>query len=428
MNTFPSCYPPKRMRHLALASTLLLSAALPSPAHACSVAPDWLYRPSTYFIATVLPDVVPASPGDVRFYTDMREQTVDTTAIDARKVRLDQVGGTVSPHLASALQRGIREAVLVPWSYGADCRTTRWPDDVPWVPVGTAGLFPGRLRDEGDWVAGLPTFDVFHAYSHPYPHGDYRGKPATPDSMLTARQLFALYERLPVWSRERETTYADVEPLLRWARENPELAHLHPVQDALESAYRAIQPCRSATKTSPVAGTYRLEVVVPGDPPRELFIRTSPEPSGPDCSEDVQLRDPGRFAPRSAERYRLYVHGAPTPEAIPEANREAIHTGCSVTRLRVGEEPRVIGSGVRVLSAHLDWGMLARCFPGDTAIPAAMGDKRVLGHAVPVGESTGEIRLRPDGGAEFEQVLRRDGRVVLSIRGERIPGGGVLSY
>jgi len=414
-------------RLVALSALIGLShLGLASPAAACSIRRDWLYRPRTYFLATVLAETVPAGPGEMKYIRMPYEPDVDTLPILGQVFRLHRVGGSGDAALSRAVQASAVEAVVVPWGVAPDCRTIRWDGEMPWK-AGTTGLFGAALRPESQWVGGRPTFDISWAHTEPYPQSDSRALEA-PDPALSAEQLFSLFQVLPTREGAEGVSYGAVRPLLRWAAANPELARRYPADRALESAYETLQPCVSRTETSPVAGTYRLRITPAGGGALELFVRTTARPSAVECRGEVAQRDPGGIAPRPADSYQLMVHGAPAEDSIPETNREAHGTRCSVTGLRVSEPARTLRSGVRIWRADLDWGMLERCFPESGEVKRAVDRYRAMLRSGEASELPGEFRLHPDGRAEFRQVLEADGKVLLSVRGRRIPGGRVLGY
>lgn len=413
-------------RFVALSAVVWLSLlSHPSSAAACSIRRDWLYRPKVYFLATALAETVPAGPGEMKYHSLPGEPNRDSLSVAGQIVRLDRAGGAVDPSLARALQRGVREVVVVPWGLAPDCRTIPWDGKMPWLPAGTTGLFGASLRPESKWVGGRPTFDIGWAHAEPYPQGDFQAR-QQPDSALSPEQLFSLYELLPTSEAIKRDPYRAIEPLLRWAATNPEDARRYPANRALESAYEASQPCVSRSEVSPLAGTYRLRIVPEGGSALDLFIRTTARISAPECHDEVRQRDPGGFSPRLADSYWLTVHGALIEAAIPETNREALGQRCSVTGLHISEHSRTLRSGTRVWPANLDWGMLERCF-GSSAELKRAGDRH--GEMVRSGEASefpGEFRLHSNGEVEFRQVLKTGGKVLLSVRGKRIPGGRVL--
>lgn len=409
-----------RLRTSGILGALLLAAAAdPAAAGACSLGRFWLTRPSTYFIATALPDTALAGPGNMEFTTE-RGESPEPRPIHGQLVRVEKLGAGAPEAVAAALRSGTAEFVLVPWAYREDCRTTRWSGSTRWLEPGSRSLLTAELRDPSQWVNGRPTFDVLHAWLEPYPQA-YRDE-AAPDSALTAEELFTFYGLLPDFEKEVEGAadpYPALAPLFRWAAANPALARRFPAARALEEAYEAVQPCITASGTSPVAGTWRFRVEAEGEPERALYLRTSARRMSTACAAPVRPGDPGKFSPRQAESYSLYLHGAPDEDSIPQENREAWDRGgCGVNSMEVWDSPATPAGGP--WEARLEWGILGACFRASEAIRRAVQAEGELYRRGEAPSRTGVFRVAPGGGMTFEQTLRVDGRTLLRLRGERV--------
>jgi hypothetical protein len=172
----------------SLASTLLRSLVLlgvawsmgAPPLHACDPAGLPIARSAalTYFVAAALADTVLDLVGRPRGATvppsgfDLRLHQASGRSLGGQRVRVQMLGG------AGALTLGGRvpkEAVVVPWAYGPDCRPVAWTDRLEWIPPGTQGFLTGWLRPRERWLAGVPTFDVEMAWREPlWRHEDPR--------------------------------------------------------------------------------------------------------------------------------------------------------------------------------------------------------------------------------------------------------------
>lgn len=127
-------------------------------------------------------------------------------AIYGQVAQVHRIGGAHADFLSALLtQRANSLRLLVPWDYDPMCQPAPWARSARWVAPGNVGFYRARLRPDTLWVAGFPTFDVFHADLQPYPHGlfyehGYRGTDSvrTP-SALSAGELFDLYALLPTW-------------------------------------------------------------------------------------------------------------------------------------------------------------------------------------------------------------------------------------
>lgn len=394
-------------RRLLPAAAVALAALVADvgEAYACSYDRGWLFQPTVYLLATALPDTVAAGPGAVKFVSTPGE--VPRGPIYGQVVRVGRTGGELPSELA---RTDFTEAVLVRWEASAECFTIRWPESARWIKPGARGVVSGRLRDRRQWVGGRPTFDLFYGRGYWYPH-------RFESAALTADELFDLYSVLPrrdqVW--EVEDPYPAIAPFFRWAAAHPKLARRYPVTEALDQAYDEVQRCAGPAGRSPVAGTYRLSLSVPGEPVRTLFFRTTPRSFSAECSDTVVARDPGRFSPRRADSYLLYVRAALHPDSIPKEYVD--RWGCdSNWTMQVWDDGR--GSGERSWEAELGLGVLHACFgasPGLERAKAALHAAYDAG--VPI--ERGVVRIA-DGRLVYEHTLRLSGRELWSMRAERI--------
>ncbi len=179
---------------LAAAAAALTLALAARPARACSMIPfsTARYPEVAHIIGAAEGDTVQAGRGDVRAASDHRG-TPAAGAVWGQVVRVERLGGLA----AGRLPGGTDRVVLVPWSYGADCRTMDWVGSARWAPVGTRGLYTASLRDRAHWVGGVPTLDVFTPGDDPFPDG-YEPWMGGNGDLLTVDELFELMEILPV--------------------------------------------------------------------------------------------------------------------------------------------------------------------------------------------------------------------------------------
>jgi hypothetical protein len=210
-----------------------------APLSACD--PAWLpmSRPDgiSVFVALALADTVldaAMAAGKVRLHAGFGER-LDTVIGDTRggqRVRLFR-----SSH---AGRLGGREAVLVPWAYGPDCRPIAWRERLRWMAEGTRGAFRGWLRPEAGWIGGLPTFDVEMATLEPV---WAEGEPRWPDAVSGARRMTPeefteLYSALPTSELLKREPQEAASRLRRWERQHPDLAKLSPAATITGSVYR----------------------------------------------------------------------------------------------------------------------------------------------------------------------------------------------
>ena len=145
--------------------------------------------------------------------------------------------------------------MLVLWDYDAGCSVTRYGGPLPLGVVGDTVFVRARLRDESEWVDGLPTYDSFWAGAHVYETAsltawrdwileiqrEFSAPPWEREVRMSPREVFALVASLPqpcdyVWNRSAAATQLEL----------AQIAHLgdrrFPVQELLESHEGALRP------------------------------------------------------------------------------------------------------------------------------------------------------------------------------------------
>ncbi len=399
-------------------AALLLSA--PTAARACSRAgfPSWQTPDAAHLIATVGADTVAAGPGNVRYVVAMGHfGPAGERSIYGQVVEVERIGGLA----AHRLDPSVKRVVLVPWDYGADCRTTPWTRSARWVRPGTRGLFTATLRDRAHWAGGLPTFDVRSPESNPYPQRANIDDEAA-DSLLSIDDYFAVLGLLPTREQADSSVAQAYQPLVRWAAQRPELARRYPLSRMLGDAqyYAGYQRLRSISP--PLAGTYRFEVRLDNQPPRSFFARTRQRPTtgwtlaGGDDDEPVDGPDAG-------EGYTILAAGALSADSLPVDIGPARNIGRE-GYLSMLKDPEPGGGEVRTWRGKVELDIVARQFPADSALNRFVRDEfqeymdrddrgeREVPPARYVMSPGGEVRV--------EQTIRlRDGRT-LRLTGTRI--------
>jgi hypothetical protein len=137
-----------------------------------------------------------------------------------------------------------REAVLVPWAYGPDCRPIAWSERLRWMAEGTRGAVTGWLRPEAGWIGGLPSFDVEMAWREPV---WTEGEPRWPEAAgagrrMTPEEFVELYLALPTFDVLKRSPSEAVARMRRWEREHPELTNLPPAATILAALHRRSSP------------------------------------------------------------------------------------------------------------------------------------------------------------------------------------------
>lgn len=408
------------MRRLtpALLGCAAVLAAAPAAAAVCSRSgfPIARWSSGATLIATAGADTVLAGPGDVRYRVDEGHfGPAGERAVYGQLLQVERIGGMA----AARLSPSVRQVLVVPWDYGADCRTTIWTRSARWVRPGTRGLFVVSLRDSAHWVGGVPTFDMHSPESNPYPQQNsaYRSDPPT-DSLLPIEDYFALLELLPTSDELDSSPTHAFAPILRWAERHPELARLYPASEMLGLARYDMAYERLRSIIPPLAGTYRLEASLDGGAPRVFFARTRTRPTTAWSPAPQGAYD----ADEGAAGYYLLSSGALLPDSLP--------VDCGPTRqmsregyLSMFAAPDPGGDG-RTWLGKVDPDFVANQFPADSALRRfARADFEEFSAR----SERGEMELVParfvlaaDGSVRVEQQIRLpDGRT-LDIRGTRI--------
>jgi hypothetical protein len=229
-------------------------------AHACSMRAGWspvMPPRSAFFLGVATPDTVRAGPGTVKSMQGSGHfGPTGRGDVYGQIVTVTRPGGAAPPSAT--------RAVLVPWDYDPACAPLQWGSSARWIPPGTAGLFSASLRDSVHWADGIPTYDVHYTAPEPY-----RGAP----TMMTPVQVMDLLSRLTVSDKWPAAPEAFA-PVLDWARANPELATRWPATDLLRSTAYERERAELARIRSPLLGTYRVRLTVPGEGERVFFLRT----------------------------------------------------------------------------------------------------------------------------------------------------------
>lgn len=299
---------PRRPRPLAAVTVALVALATAAPAHACSLRPPWEYRHAERleFIGTPMRDTVFAGPGAQTFTEAPGHFGRGTArAIYGQRVRVDRLGATAR----RLLPAGVREVLLVPWDYSADCTTVPWSRSAGWLPDTLDGVFAAHLRPREHWAGDLPTLDIT-PFMQPYrdPPADTTVRDGLPRPRLTTTQLLDLLDRLAADGPPRDSLAALT--LAARLRDDPVLAGRYPATEFLREALGAVTAARVRALRVPVAGTWRLDVTLNGGAPRTLFVRTAARP----MSAYAPPREPSdtALAPLEPPYYDLLASAAPT--------------------------------------------------------------------------------------------------------------------
>ena len=404
------------MPSTARLAALLSCAALLAPsaeAGACSISrfEPWSYERATFFIASALPDTLPAGPGGKVFYSHdpRRAEPLQQPEwpIHGQVMRLVRTGGYAADSVARVAERFGSEVVVVPWDRRGDCMPVA-SEGGRLVPPGRNAFLSVALRDPEHWVRGRPTFDADIGAAYTGPDEEY--PPTTADSALTLDRLFEVHTVLrPFEEFERDPERA-AEPLLAWVRANPDVRRSGPIVEMLRMSMMFTEDARVSRIVPPMAGTYRLSIVTEGASPRELLIRTKGPPT-PWLAHKFAFREDGEEEHdplEPGEGYALKVRGAGLRGM----------GSCREGEVGIIEQAVPDGRGGDQWRAELSWLFLRSCFPRDATIEAAVAAyDRTGGGRDPL---PGTFTRAPDGTIRFHQVLRVEGRVLMEVTGERV--------
>ncbi len=292
----------------ALITALPLALALgATPAHACSLAPPWAYRhPSRLaFLGTPTADTVFAGTGTMPFVEAPGHFGRGTArAVHGQRVRVDRLGARAR----RALPAGVREVLLVPWDYAADCRPVPWGRSARWLPDSMSGLFTATLRPREHWAGDLPTLDIT-PFLQPYrdPSPDTTVRDGLPRPRLGVERLLRLYDEL--WEPDARL---DTVQALAWAerlRADTSLAGRYPATAFIHEALGVFNAARLQALRIPVAGTFRLEVTIDSQPTRLLYVRTVARPTY--ATPSFRTGGDTTLAPPNPRSYDLLATAAP---------------------------------------------------------------------------------------------------------------------
>ncbi|HEX2081629.1 MAG TPA: hypothetical protein VHG08_28255 [Longimicrobium sp.] len=403
---------PIRPWMLAAAAGVLLHTG---EARACSMMPFPAFRDGVHLIATATEETVRAGAGGMEFVTEPGADP-DSAGVGGQVVRVERLGGSG----AAGLDAGVDRVVLVPWSYGADCRPMRWTGSAQWVTPGVRGLFWAALRPREQWVDGLPTLDVRDPFHLPYLAGGagVRDGEERTGPPLSVDQAFELIGLLPLSAEYEADEKAAVRPLLEWARAHPGLARRYPASVLVRHASYEMRAGRLKAIRPPLAGTYRFTVTVDEGAPRIFHARTRATPydewtPGAEFESQPTLDEP-------IYGYSLWMVGSASADSLP-SGAGADPPGGFVSLLA---EPEAGPGGAQLWRGRVELGLVQAAFPGDSVVAgiaeAALERYSRRWQAREPEEIFARFLLRPDGSVLVEQTtVLDDGRTVV-LRGERI--------
>ena len=414
---------PHMIRSLVIAAAAT-GLGIPSTADACSrygFHPSFRSASTAHFIATATGDTIVAGPGAVKYVVaPCHSGPAGDRTVFGQVVSVRRIGGLAPRRAGVSYDR----VVLVPWDYGPDCRPTPWMRSTVWVSAGTEGLFTAALRDSAHWAGGIPTYDVFAPEFQPYPQQVGRQRRIrSQDATVPMDELFDLMELFPEDRLLRDSADVAVEPLFRWARENPALTQRYPIANVLAGARALVRSQRVRAINSPLTGTWRLTASLAGAPARTFYIRTEQRPTShwDSTSATPRVEDP-TFVPRV---YGYYLQAAISqsidslPTSCFERRRFDRHGYISVLN---APPQRMVDT--LFWTGELEAKIPERAFLGDTALGAFSRDafnayyRRSREGLSP--ERPARFVQAPDGTLRVEQVQTLESGQSLTLSGTRI--------
>lgn len=353
-------------------------------------------------------------PDDVTYLlASARDDTVRDD-FDARPVGfgqladLNRVSGAQADRVDAATG-GAGSVVLVPWGFDEGCHPIVWTGSWRWAPTGVEGFYRGRLRSAEYWIDGYPTFDVHAAVWEGFPASPWKHPLSDGRLLLSAAEMFELYDRLPTAEAIGARPYGSVSSLVTWRREAGDLAERYPARAVVAEAFELAELARLRTAALPFAGTYRVDVRQEGATVATFLLRTGPVGSEPlNQATDVSGALPA--APRPAPAYK-----AATALAATEADLDT--TTCVSERgLRASAHETSGGAAEGALHA---W---AAEMPGHI-VAACFGEVGILHRfRAPdtADEFAGAFRQEADGRFTFRQAVRLEDDTSVELVGERI--------
>lgn len=413
------------------------------PALRCSKRPFPMPKgdQTSFFVGTITTDSLHVGPGAIEVNGSGAGHSPARTRESRYMGLVVSVERGHSRHPAFPADGG--SLVLVPWDYDAACRTLPWRGPAQFLPPGHRGFFEVSLRDRAHWVEGRPTADVFNVGVAGYPGPGRTGAVLAVDpggdDPLTPDQLLAIYEAAPWRSDVEERGPEALGPIRSWAEHaDSAVATSVTVTLMVRSIRRAADSWEVRRIQPEMAGTWRLDVVLPSGQRIEHFIRTGDTPSSPTAVTHrlPPLQGPGgdRPTPVSAidwldatsTGFTLPFWHAATVTALRSDSSSGSREDAAMWGFDIAREGQMV-NGERVWIAHVEAREWSRILDHPELIQFA--DDFRAGYRA--GREAGEIDgaetrfiLSADGGFRMEGRWRAGGDT-LRVFGERVSEASV---
>jgi len=359
----------------------------------------------TYVLATARTDTVP-------------DPLTDGEAAFGQLADISRVAGAGAEQVSAATD-GNRSIVLVPWGFDEGCRPIGWTGSWRWATPDAEGFYRGRLRRPDGWIGGRPTFDVHAAVWEGFPDSPWRHPASNGRQLLTASELFELYDRLPTPEAIMARPYGAVSDLVTWRREAGDLAERYPARTLLADAFDVAELARLRTSTLPFAGTYRVHVQRDGETLMTFLLRTGAVGSEP-LTLDDETTGSAPKAPRPAPAVAAAANLARDEAGLGAPTAGGEGSACSSRRgLRAATdetEGEASAGALHAWSAELLPRFVAACFDDSPILRGLQAPES----AADDGPFGGAFRHEMDGRFGFRQTARLEDGTPILLVGDRI--------
>jgi hypothetical protein len=335
----------------------------------------------------------------------------------AQVVQVERLSSRIPPDVKKEIEASSGRVLIVPWSYGADCLPTSWTFGALWTRPGQRGLFGLLLRERERWENGIPTLDVTAPWNVPYPGADELLPTIRRHPALTPDDLLSLYDSIPP-IRVKPDESGRSSAIITWAELHPSLTTRQPLEDMLSRARYTELIAPFNARESPLAGTYRFVIQIPGADSLVLFGRTALYPAillwRDDVARDSQRRPvAGPYGYYLPAAVALETSGLPM--VLPPVARQG-HVAASFEPVATGADSTVWSGGAELIGA-------AMAIVTDEAMKnrlVAAGDKTFAGIRRVPNSTPGRFVRHADGSVTLHVELRDGHDVIATLRGKRL--------
>lgn len=376
----------------------------------------------TLFIGTSTNDSLPAD----RVHKDGRFMGKSYSVSGppySQVMHVERLSTKAPASVRNALKSAGNRVLVIPWSYGPDCGVATYEGSALWVRPVTRALFGATLRPRGDWVNDIPTFDTGHPRNTPYPIASGYDRERAQRDVLSPDEMLSFADSIPRYRTESSdvatrylTNKKRWEATLRWAAGHPNQSDRWPLSDYVAAARSGIATAAFDTIISPVAGTYRFVIDIPGQDSIVFFGRTTLRPATMLQKRHGVEMQRGVVAPHG---YYLLVCAAESIASLPATSLSSKQGFLAVSIMPVlrTRDSTVWDGAIDLLAAASE-------IPGNSSLKSVrkeIDDHRFSRYrSGSVDLTPGRIVRLPDGSIHASHALNGNNSVVVSIRGTRV--------